>query len=448
MEELIMSKPKETVRVGVVGLGHRGIWSMLTCLAVPGVEIVAICDIYEDRIAKGLEVLKDHTSQTVQTYICYRTMIKRGGMDALLVLTNWQTHIKISVEAMRAGIYVGMEVGGASSIEECWRLVRAHEETGVHCMLLENANYSRINLTILRMVKENLFGELVYLSGSYQHDLRDEIGLGREIRHYRFPHFVKRNGELYPTHEIGPIAKHLGINRGNRFLTLSAVASKTRGLPAYFAKDRKAYNSWVKDSLADGYNGPLPETQKNYDMIGQPIACGDIVSTTIRCAGGEIINIIHDCTLPRPRYANQRVQGTKGIWMGDPGTIYFEDSHDTFDKWESDEKWLKKYEHPLWTETEKAAAQANHDKGFGGHGGTDYVVMAAFIDAVKRGIKPPIDVYDTAAWMAITCLSEDSIAMGGTPVAFPDFTNGLWIDREPEPANKYSLDEVCWECFE
>ena len=437
---------KEKVRLGVVGLGHRGKYYMHTCLAVPGVEVVAICDLLEDRVADGLESLQNTNSKGAATYNCYRTMIKNGGMDALVVFTDWQTHIKIAVEAMRAGIYTAIEVGGASSIEECWRLVRAHEETGVHCMMLENANYSRHHLTVLRMVKENLFGELVYLSGSYAHDLRDEIGLGREIRHYRFPHFVKRNAELYPTHEIGPIAKYLGINRGNRFLTLSAVASKTRGLPQYYANDRKAYSSWVKNSL-DKYQGTLPQDQKDYDMIGKPIACGDIVATTIKCAGGEIINIIHDCTLPRPRYGNQRVQGTKGIWMGDPGTIYFEDEHENFDKWESQDKWFDKYEHPLWTETQRAAASADHKQGFGGHGGTDYIVVSAFFDAVKRGVAPPIDVYDTAAWMAITCLSEDSIAMGGTPVAFPDFTNGMWIDRPPEPPNKYSLDAIHWECF-
>jgi len=133
--------------------------------------------------------------------------------------------------------------------------------------------------------------------------------------------------------------------------------------------------------------------------------------------------------------------------MGDTKTIYFENEHENFDAWESDKKWLEKYEHPLWTENEKAAQAADHSTGFGGHGGTDYLVMAAFIDAVKRNVAPPIDVYDTAAWMAITCLSEDSIAMGSAPVPFPDFTNGLWVDREDEPPSKYSLDAVCWEAF-
>ena len=437
----------QTIRTGVIGLGHRGLESMLMACNLPGVEIVAICDIHQDRVDDALAALKKETGKTADTYTCYRTLIQRGGIDAMLIFTDWQTHIKISVASMRAGIPTAMEVGGASSIEECWRLVRAYEETGVHCMMLENANYGRDQLTMLRMVKENLFGELVYLTGAYQHDLRDEIGLGREIRHYRFPHFVHRNGELYPTHEIGPIAKYLGINRGNRFLTLSAVASKTRGLSEYYATNRRAYNPWVKDSM-DNYKGTTPENQKDYDMIGKPIACGDVVTTTIKCAGGEVINIIHDCTLPRPRYSNQRVQGTKGIWMGDPATIYFESEHETFDQWESQDKWFDKYEHPLWTEVAKAAASADHDKGFGGHGGTDYIVMSAFFDAVRRGVAPPIDVYDTAAWMAITCLSEDSIAMGGTPVAFPDFTNGLWIDRPAEPPNKYSLDALHWECFE
>ena len=446
-----MGDVKEVVRLGVVGLGPRGIGMMMTSIAVPGVEVLAICDVYEDRVAEGLAALKKATGKNADTYLDYRKMHKRGDLDAVIICTSWQTHIKIAVDAMRNGIYTAMEVGGASSVEECWRLVRAYEETGVHCMLLENCNYSRESLTMINMIKQGLFGELVYLTGGYQHDLRDEIGLGRENRHYRFSNFIKRNGELYPTHEIGPIAKYLDINRGNRFLTLSAVASKTRGLPEYFATNRRAYNSWVKDGLTKQHKGVLPEAQTDYDMIGKPVACGDVVSTTIRCAGGEVINIIHDCTLPRPRYYNWRVQGTKGIWMGDTETIYFENEHEVFDEWESDKKWFDKYEHPLWTEfmneVRRIQESGENAEDRFGHGGIDYVVLLAFYDAVKRGIAPPIDVYDAAAWMAITSLSEDSIALGGAPVAFPDFTNGLWIERDPEPPSKYALDNVYWELF-
>jgi hypothetical protein len=448
-----MGNIKETVRVGVIGLGHRGVESMLMTASVPGVKITAICDLYEDRVSDGLEALKENMGYGADTYTDYRQLLKRGDLDAAVIFTCWQTHVKIAVEAMRAGIYAGMEVGGASSIEECWRLVRAYEETGIPCMMLENANYSRSALTLLRMVKEGLFGELVYLSGGYQHDLRDEIGLGREIRHYRYHHFLKRCGELYPTHEIGPIAKYLGINRGNRFLTLSSMASKTRGLADYYVHSRKAYNEWVTDTFERKHKGIMPEAQKDYDMIGKPIACGDVVTTTIKCTGGELINIVHDCTLPRPRYGNSRVQGTKGIWMGDTKTVYFENEHERFDKWENDAKWFDRYEHPLWTENAKKAEEAMQAEkdgkigGFGSHGGTDAIVMGAFIDSVKRQIPPPIDAYDAAAWMAITCLSEDSVALGGAPVAFPDFTNGLWINREPLIPNKYSLDKVFMDLF-
>jgi hypothetical protein len=340
-----------------------------------------------------------------------------------------------------------MEVGGASSVEECWRLVRAYEETGVPCMMLENANYSRNALTLLRMVREGLFGELVYLSGSYQHDLRDEIGLGREIRHYRYAHFVKRNAELYPTHEIGPMAKMLDINRGNRFLNLTSMATKARGLEEYFKKSRRAYNSWVVNSLEKDHKGPLPKDQKDYDMIGKRAACGDIVTTMIRCARGETVYIVHDCTLPRPRLSNFRVQGTNGIWMDDAKSIYFEGISKVEDVWEGDAEYIEKYEHPLWTENVR-----NIEKGvnsaFGGHGGTDFIVMRGFIEAVKYQIQTPIDVYDTASWMAITTLSEDSIAAGSAVMPFPDFTNGAWMEREKAPKSKYALETIHWDLFE
>jgi hypothetical protein len=190
------------------------------------------------------------------------------------------------------------------------------------------------------------------------------------------------------------------------------------------------------------YGGVPPEDKPDYDMIGKSAACGDIISTTIKCANGEVVNIIHDCTSPRPRYNNQRIQGTKGIWMGDTGTIYIEGLAAVEDEWESDEKLFGEYGHPLW----KGGARYGQAAGMG-HGDIDYFVMDAFIDAVRRGTQTPIDAYDAAAWMAVTCLSEDSIALGGAPVVFPDFTNGGWIGREPAAPGKYALDKVYWEYF-
>jgi len=436
---------KGIVKVGIIGLGQRGMGYTDMLLYFKDVEIVSVCDLYDDRVSEAVSKIKDKTDRTVKSYKNYKELLAAGGIDAAFVFTSWETHIKIAVDSMKAGIYTGIEVGGASSVDECWRLVHTFEETGVHCMMLENANYSRDAMAAYRMVKEGLFGDLIYLTGSYQHDLRDEIGLGREIRHYRYPHFMHRNAELYPTHEIGPIAKCLDINRGNRFLTLTSMSTKSQGLGEYFAKSRKANNSWVVDGLKS-YDGVYPENNPDYDMIGKYAACGDIVTTTIKCAGGELVNIIHDCTLPRPRYGNKRIQGTKGIWMGDTETMYIEGREEVFDVWESDKKFFDEYDHPLWKE--KGEKIQSDDYGvFGSHGGIDILVMEAFIDSVKRQVPPPIDVYDTATWMAITCLSEESIALGGSSVYFPDFTNGAWMNREPVVPGKYSLDQVFWEYF-
>ena len=326
---------------------------------------------------------------------------------------------------MRAGKHAAIEVGGAASIEECWQLVRTSEETGKFCMLLENCCYDRNEMALFNMVKQNLFGEIVHMEGGYQHDLREEISLGRENRHGRLFNFQHRNGELYPTHQLGPISKALSINRGNRFLTLVSMASKSRGL-----------NEWI-----------IKNKGEDYDLADYPFNQGDIVTTMIKCAGGETIVLTHDCSLPRAYSRAYRIQGTKGIYMEDGNRIHLEGYTENtaedgwMHSWEDFEKYREKFEHPLW---KKYTTEGVH----GGHGGMDFLVLNAFAEAVKEGGKPPIDVYDTAAWMAVTCLSEQSIAMGSHPVPVPDFTNGMWIDREPYRRGMYCLEEVCNDYFE
>lgn len=432
---------KEKVRLGVIGLGQRGYGELNMILDMPDVEVKAVCDILDFRVQKALELIKSKTGNQIEGYDDYKKLLKRNDLDAIVIFTSWNTHTRIAITAMRAGLYVATEVGGAHSIEECWSLVRTSEETGMPCMMLENGNYSRQALALLRMVKEGLFGELIHCTGGYLHDLRDEIGLGREIKHYRNANFMNRNGELYPTHEIGPIAKLLNINRGNRFITLSSVASKARGLGEWYRNSRKAFNSWVVNGLRE-YEGELPENVKDYDMIGKEAACGDIVTTLIKCSGGETVCIVHDCTLPRPKDDNLKIQGTKGIWVSSSKSIYIEGMSLEHNKWENDQPYFEKYAHPLWDEYVECEGNSSH-----GHGGIDYFVVRAFIDAVKRQSQTPIDVYDTASWMAITCLSEHSVSLGGMPVPFPDFTNGAWLNREPSVESKYSLDGICWNCF-
>ncbi len=399
-----MGEKGATVRLGIIGLGGRGMGQTETLIQMPDVEVTCVCDVYEDRVKNGQDLIGKNRPYRPDGETDYRKVICRDDVDAVCVFTSWETHIEIAVAAMKCGKKVAIEVGGATSVEECWKLVRAKEETGIECMLLENCCYGKEEMTLLNMVKQGIFGTLVHCQGGYQHDLRDEIGNGDINRHYRQRHFLQRNAELYPTHELGPICEYLKINRGNRMVSLVAMASKAAGL-----------HEWLQENRADS---PLANAQVNQ---------GDIMTTLIKCANGETIVLTHDCTLPRPYSRGGRVQGTKGIWQEDNRGIYIDgrtvsDPNHWTHTWESDEPYMKEYEHPLWKEYEEFGLR-------GGHGGMDYLVLRAFIESVQKNECPPIDTYDTASWMVITALSEQSAAMGGMPVPIPDFTEGKWLQK-------------------
>ena len=415
---------KDFVNIGMIGISGRGSGMLRELLKCEGVRVPAVCDKYEDRAENGRKIVEEATGTTPDVYLNHKELLARDDLDAVFVATTWITHARIAIDAMRAGKHVAMEVGGAASIEECWQMVRASEETGKFCMLLENCCYDRKEMAIFNMVKQGLFGEIIHMQGGYQHDLRDEISLGRENRHGRLFNFQHRNGELYPTHQLGPISKVLEINRGNRYISVSSFATKSRGL-----------NEWIKANKGE-----------DYDLADYSFNQGDIVTTVLRCANGETVVLTHDCSLPRHYSRAYRVQGTKGIYMEDGNTLFIENftKHDD-GNWmhpgEDFDNYLEQFEHPLW---KKYQVDGVHE----GHGGMDFLVLSAFAESVRLGGQPPIDVYDAATWMAVTCLSEASIAIGGAPVPFPDFTNGMWIDREPYRRGIFCLDEVCEDMFE
>ena len=404
----------DSVRVAVVGVSGRGRGLLGLLLVMPDVEVVGVSDLYEDRLARAKQDVIEKRGNTPMASTDFRRLLEMKELDAVITPSSWTSHADVCIASMDAGKYAATEVGGATSIEQCWELVRTSERTKKPCMLLENCCYGREELTIFNMVKQGLFGELVHAEGGYQHDLRDEICNGRENRHYRLANYSNRNGEVYPTHELGPIAKCLNINRGNRMLTLTATASKARGL-----------HEWIKNHRGE-----------EYDLFNRQFTMGDVVTTVIKCAHGETITLTHDTSLPRPYSRGNRIEGTKGIWMEDKYAVYLEGVSPKADVWDSLNNYYEKYEHPRWKWYRTEGVK-------GGHGCMDYLVLRAYVEAVKAGTQTPIDVYDTAAWMAVTCLSEDSVAMGSMPVAIPDFTNGKWFQREPAVLGKYCLTEVC-----
>jgi predicted dehydrogenase len=409
------------VRLGIIGLGVRTEVLLASLFAIEGVETVAVCDVREAAVAKILGIFARHGKPAPAVFPDYRRLLEQKPVDAVLAPTSWNSHLPIATDALQAGKYAAIEVGGASSTEELWRLVRAAEVTGLSCMMLENCCYARNELMVMNMVRRGLFGELIHCAGGYEHDLREfacmvEQGYERSI-HNRF-----RNGDIYPTHQLGPIAKILDINRGNRFLSLTSTASKSRGMQL---ATRRHY----------GAGTPFGDIAFNM---------GDIVTTVIKCANGETVTLTHGIALPRPYSRNGRVQGTRGIWLEDANGIYIDGvspSNEEIDvagnpytthKWDPVDSFYEQYDHPIWQAYRRQPL-------VGGHGGLDSLALRAFLDAVRNRTETPIDVYDVAAWMSVTCLSEQSIALGSQPVAIPDFTDGKWITRGRAPAGPWTL---------
>ncbi|MEN8227280.1 MAG: Gfo/Idh/MocA family oxidoreductase [Bacteroidota bacterium] len=406
------------LQLGFIGVGGRGRGHLKNVLRRGDVVVQAICDIDPDAIEKSLTMISEFGHKKPAVYSesehSFLDLLAREDIDGVIIATPWLWHTPMTVAAMEAGKYAGVEVSAATSIAECWDLVNTYERTGVPMMILENVCYRRDVMAVLQMVREDVFGELVHARCGYRHDLQrvkfsPGVTFGKDAKHearWRTQHSLLRNADLYPTHGIGPIANILNINHGNRFLTLTSHATKSRGLHDYIMRH--------------------PEGGPDHPNAKLKWALGDVVTSTINTANGETIIVTHDTNLPKPYSLDLQVQGTRGLTEFDRNgynRIYV-DGVSEHHKWEDMDKWFAKYDHPLWKRFESTASGA-------GHGGIDYFVVNAFVESVKRNVEPPMDAYDAAAWSAITPLSERSIAEGNAPQYFPDFTRGNWIKRKP-----------------
>ena len=389
------------VRLAIIGLGQRGHGLLKdVILKNEKADVVAVCDVYEDRMEEGKKLVREARGKEVFGSLDYKDVICREDVDIVAVLSAWESHIPIAVAAMKAGKEVAMEVGGAYTVEQCWELVNVSEQTGKQVMFLENCCYGRKELTVLNMVKKGLFGTIVHCAGGYMHDLRDEVAEGKERRHYRLRNYLNRNCENYPTHELGPIARALDSNKGNRTVSLTSTASKAAGLHEY-----------ILEKKAD-----------DKELVNATFAQGDIITTVIKCAGGQTITLQLDTTLPRPYCRGFTVRGTKGMYE-EANNWVFMDGDDHFKaNWNNLGEYEKDNLHPIW--------QKYIEEGIkGGHDGMDWLEFDRMFDCYLEGRPFEIDVYDAASWMVVTALSEKSIALGSMPVEVPDFTKGEWITR-------------------
>ncbi|MBE7043360.1 MAG: Gfo/Idh/MocA family oxidoreductase [Ruminococcaceae bacterium] len=407
---------KEKIKIGYIGLGRRGTYLFKECLCeMKDVEITAICDTHVPHLENAKQILKEKGLPAPIATTDYHDIFAIPEIDAVFIMTGWEGRAALAIESMKAGKYAAIEVGCAFDLSECYELVDTYEKTGVPVMMLENACYGRREMMATKVARLGLFGDIVHCAGGYHHTLPEcELfkGIDDEYRHYRLESYIKRNCDQYPTHDLGPIAKLMKINRGNKMLTLSSFASRGGALK------HAAERILGKDS---------PYANMDYKQ-------GDIVTTVITCAGGETIHLCLDTTAPRPYYSrNFTVRGTKGMYTEERKVMYFEGMEEEIEN--NEEEMYEKYDHPLHKEYTSIGVKE-------GHGGKDWLVIRAFLEAVKHGTNTPIDAYDTAAWMAIAPLSEASIARGGMPVDVPDFTKGKWMRRENVVQSKYCLDEV------
>ena len=393
---------KRNPAIAIIGVGGRGT-SLLGNLLAADAQVVGVCDVVKDKAEHAAGLVSAAGQKRPELYTegphAFQTMLERRDIDLVIVATPWSWHAEMAIASMKNGKDVAMEVPGVRKLEECWDIVRTSEGTRKHCMMLENCCYGYNETLILRMVHAGEFGDLLYGEGGYLHDLRDELfsnageGLWRRAEH------TMRNGNLYPTHGLGPVANYMGIQRGDRFGHLVSMSSPERGLDAY-----------RKDHLKSGD----PRFSEHY-------VCGDMNTSLIKTARGLTITVKHAVSTPHPYSRINQIAGTKGIFEDYPPRIYL-DGQNKDESWGSIDAW-KQYEHPLWKKEGEIA------KKIGGHGGMDYIMLYRLLECVREGLPPDMDVYDAAAWSSVAPLSVASVSRGSAPVEFPDFTQGKWRER-------------------
>lgn len=393
-------------RLGFIGVGGRGT-SLLEDLLASNAKVGAICDIVLDKAkhAQGLvEKAGQHAPELyTENEHAYEHLVARDDLDLVVVATPWQWHVPMAVAAMQKGKHVAVEVPAATTLDDCWRLVNTSEATRRHCIMLENCCYGYNETLVLRMVRAGQFGDLLYGEGAYLHDLREELFSNRGEGLWRRTVHTQRNGNLYPTHGLGPVANYMGINRGDRFDYLVSMSTPQRGLDIY----REAHLEKGDPRWAEHY------------------ITGDMNTSLIKTAKGLTVTVKHDVSNPRPYDRINTVAGTKGIFVDYPPRIYF-DGQKGKEEWATLDAY-KQYEHPLWRREGDAARKA------GGHGGMDYIMLYRLLECMRSGLVPDMDVYDAASWSSVTPLSLASLQTGSGPEKFPDFTRDRWHERSGSP---------------
>ena len=405
------AEPAESIRVGVIGTGNRGKSHVSNLLNIPGVEVTAVCDLFDSQATAAANMCVQAGRKKPAIYVkdafTYKQMLAKEKLDAVIIATYWDSHAPIAIEAMNNGTYPGIEVPAALTVENTWKLIETSEKTGIPCMMLENWSFRQDNLAALNMKRLNMFGDIVHCHCAHSHDCIDHWFFDSKTGEQKWPaeYLLKYNRDQYPTHAVGPIISWMDINRGDIFTEIYSTASASKGINAYFKREFGESHP----------NGKIQWKQ------------GDIVTSLLKTKMGKTLVINYDMQLPRPYSNRWMLQGTKGVYDEEKASISLVTSP-KYHEWEPWKPYEQKYNHKWW----------NADFSSQSHGGTDYVMLVQFTDAVKKKGPTPIDVYDSAVMTAIVELSGISIEKNA-PVPFPDFTKGKWETNKPYFAMDLSL---------
>ena len=403
----LAAPPMETVRIGYVGIGGQGGGHVRNLVKIPGCRITAVCDIRPERTDWATKQITaaGHPPPTAFTRgpHDFERLCETADVDLVYNATPWEWHVPIMLAAMKNGKHAATEVPAAMTVEDCWAMVESAEKYHKHCVLMENCNYDRMEMMVYNMVRKGVLGEVLHAEGGYLHDLRSIKFADEGEGLWRRAWAMKLNGNLYPTHGLGPVANCLDNNRGDRFDYMVSMSGPSRGL-----------QDWAAEHL------PPDSPKRNEKYV-----LGDYNVSLIKTARGRTIVVEHCTNLPRPYSRIHMIQGSKGLFQGYPNRVYIE-GRGKEDEWVEADAMLAEFEHPLWKEIAETAKGA-------GHGGMDFIEDYRLIKCLCEGQPTDFNVYDAASISAVVGLSVASVGKKAAPVDFPDFTRGRWKTAPPLP---------------
>jgi predicted dehydrogenase len=407
------------VRAAFIGVGSRGGGHLKFFASLPGTEVVAISDLYEENVKEKLQGIRESAEGSRHSDIAtywgdenqWKIMLQEVKPDVVFISTNWNNHAPMAIESMKQGAHAFVEVPMGVTLKEIWEIVDTSEKTQKHCMMMENVNYGRTELMYLNMCRQGLIGELLHAEAAYIHELRGQMNQEeRGTGSWRTPHYANGKGNLYPTHGLGPVAQYMSLARqDDNFKSLVSFSTPALGRKFFAEKNYPQDHKWNQLDFRNG----------------------DLNTSIIKTQLGRTIMVQWDETSPRPYSRLNLVQGTMGILAGFPTRIALEGGvegitkdHHRWVEGEDLEKVYEKYDHPLYK-------RLNQQSKNSGHGGMDGIMMFRIVECLQKGLPIDQNVYEGAFWSAVTELSGKSIQQDGAPQQFPDFTRGNWKNTTP-----------------